>query len=155
MNNPADKKVEDRKRPGVERVYQNDQIAVFWEPRLCIHAGNCFHGLPQVFDPNTRPWVNVNSAAADRIARVVTTCPTGALHYERLDGGEQEAAPVETVIDVRPNGPLFVHGQMRIVEVGGHVICEDTRVALCRCGHSENKPFCDGTHRTIGFKTSR
>ncbi|HWR66870.1 MAG TPA: (4Fe-4S)-binding protein [Bellilinea sp.] len=108
MNNPAEKKVEDRKRPGVERVYQNDQIAVFWEPRLCIHAGNCFHGLPQVFDPNTRPWVNVNSAAADRIARVVTTCPTGALHYERLDGGEQEAAPVETVIDVQPNGPLFV-----------------------------------------------
>jgi hypothetical protein len=99
--------------------------------------------------------VNVNSAPADRIARVVTTCPTGALHYERLDGGEQETGPVETVIDARPNGPLFVRGQLKIVEVGGHVIREDTRVALCRCGHSENKPFCDGTHRTIGFKTTR
>lgn len=155
MNNPGAKKAEERKQPGVERVYQNDQIAVYWEPKLCIHAGNCFHGLPQVFDPYARPWVNVNSAPADRIGRVVATCPTGALHFERLDGGEQETAPGETVIDARPNGPLFIRGQLKIVEVGGHVIREDTRVALCRCGHSENKPFCDGTHRTIGFKTTQ
>ncbi|HEY4693500.1 MAG TPA: (4Fe-4S)-binding protein [Bellilinea sp.] len=155
MENPAEKKPEERKRPDVERVYQNDQIAVYWEPKLCIHVGNCYHGLPQVFNPTARPWVDVNAQTADRIARVVMTCPTGALHFERLDGAEQESGPSETIIDARPNGPLFIRGQLKIVEVGGHVLREDTRVALCRCGHSENKPFCDGTHRKIGFKTTK
>jgi CDGSH-type Zn-finger protein len=51
----------------------------------------------------------------------------------------------------RPNGPLFVRGRLRIVGDDGEVIREDTRVALCRCGGSSNKPFCDGTHRRNGF----
>ncbi|MBA4399529.1 MAG: hypothetical protein C0396_06635 [Anaerolinea sp.] len=155
MENDVQKKQEERKHPGVERVYKNDQIAIYWEPSLCIHVGNCYRGLPKVFDPQARPWVAVDADTADRIARVVETCPTGALHYERLDGGTQESIPAETTIDARPNGPLFIHGPLKIIEVGGHVIREDTRAALCRCGHSENKPFCDGTHRLIGFKTTK
>ena len=155
MENDAQKKPEERKHPGVERVYKNDQIAIYWEPGLCIHVGNCFRGLPKVFDPQARPWVAIDADTADRIARVVETCPTGALHYERLDGGAQESVPAETTIDARPNGPLFVRGPLKIIEVGGHVIREDTRAALCRCGHSKNKPFCDGTHRLIGFKTTK
>jgi CDGSH-type Zn-finger protein len=51
-----------------------------------------------------------------------------------------------------PNGPLFLRGQLRIVD-GTGVVREATRVALCRCGGSGNKPFCDGTHREIGFRT--
>ncbi len=145
---------EERKRPGVERVYRNDQIAVFWEPKLCIHAGNCFRGLPEVFKPQSRPWVLVDAASADKIAEVVMTCPTGALHFERLDDGPQEPQPNETTIDARPNGPLYVRGQVRITGPGGRLIREDTRVALCRCGHSENKPFCDGSHRRVGFRTT-
>ena len=83
---------EERRRPGVERVYRNrnGEIAVLWEPKLCIHAGYCFRGLPEVFQPESRPWVKVDAATADKIAEVVMTCPTGALHFERLDGGPQE-----------------------------------------------------------------
>jgi uncharacterized Fe-S cluster protein YjdI/CDGSH-type Zn-finger protein len=145
---------EERKRPGVERVYRNDQIAVSWEPKLCIHAGNCFRGLPEVFKPQSRPWISLDAATADKIAGVVMTCPTGALHFERLDDGPQEPQPDETTIDVRPNGPLYVRGRVRITAPGGRLIREDTRVALCRCGHSENKPFCDGSHRRVGLQTT-
>ena len=145
---------EARKRPGVERVYSNDQISVSWTPQLCIHAGHCFRGLPEVFQPQTRPWVKIDGATADKIAEVVMTCPTGALHFERLDGGPQELPPAETTISARPNGPLYVRGRVRIVAPGGHLIREDTRIALCRCGHSENKPFCDGSHRRVGFRTT-
>jgi hypothetical protein len=116
-------------------------------------VGNCFRGLPEVFQPQDRPWVKVDAATADEIARVVMTCPTGALHFERLDGGVQEQGDEQTTINARPNGPLFVRGNVRIEGPGGHLIREDTRLALCRCGHSENKPFCDGTHRRIGFTT--
>ena len=145
---------EERKRPGIERVYRNDQIAVSWEPKLCIHVGNCFRGLPEVFKPQSRPWISVDAGTADKITDVVMTCPTGALHFERLDDGPQEPQPNETTIDARPNGPLYVRGQVRITGLGGRLIREDTRVALCRCGHSGNKPFCDGSHRRVGFRTT-
>lgn len=145
---------EERKRPGVERAYRNDQIIVLWEPKLCIHAGNCFRGLPEVFQPESRPWVKIDAATADKIAEVDMTCPTGALHFERLDGGPQEPQPEETIINARHNGPLYVRGHLRITGPGGRLIREDTRVALCRCGHSENKPFCDGSHRRVGFRTA-
>ena len=148
---------EARKQPGVERVYRNRQgeIAVSWEPKLCIHAGNCFRGLPEVFQPQSRPWVKIDSATADKIAEVVMTCPTGALHFERLDGGPQEPETQETTINPRLNGPLYIRGHVRIVGSGGQLIREDTRLALCRCGHSENKPFCDGSHRKVGFRSTK
>ena len=144
---------EPRKVPDVKREYHNDQIVVRWEPKLCNHTGNCFRGLPEVFQPQNRPWGLVDAASADKIAEVVMTCPTGALHFERLDGGLQEPQPEEATIDARPNGPFHVRGKVRIIGPGGRLIREDTRAALCRCGHSENKPFCDGSHRRVGFQT--
>ncbi|HVI00775.1 MAG TPA: CDGSH iron-sulfur domain-containing protein, partial [Enhygromyxa sp.] len=51
-----------------------------------------------------------------------------------------------------PNGPLLVNGSFTIVTGAGRVAWRGTRAALCRCGASTNKPFCDGTHRAIGFK---
>ena len=115
---------------------------------------NCVRGLPKVFDPEARPWVVVDAADADAVAVAIESCPTGALHYRRLDGGRQEEPPTETTVEPRPNGPLFVRGPVRIVDPDGRLIREDTRVALCRCGASENKPFCDGSHRRIGFTTA-
>ena len=144
-----------RKQRDVERVYRNDHIAVTWEPKLCIHAGYCFRGLPEVFQPESRPWVKVDAATANQIAETVMACPTGALHFERLDGGPQELPTEETTIQARPNGPLFIRGKLRITGPGNQLIREDTRVALCRCGHSENKPFCDGSHRRVGFRTTK
>ena len=139
---------------GPRRVYANDAIEVHWEPKLCIHVRNCVRGLPQVFDPDARPWVVVDAADADRVADAVLTCPTGALHFRRLDGGAQEQAPDPPSVEPRPNGPLFVRGRVQIVDAEGRLIREDTRLALCRCGASGNKPFCDGSHRRIGFRTT-
>jgi CDGSH-type Zn-finger protein/uncharacterized Fe-S cluster protein YjdI len=146
---------EDEKRylPDVERVYRNDKIAVTWEPKLCIHAGYCYRHLGDVFKPYSRPWISVDAAEAGEIAEVIMSCPTGALHFERLDGGPQEPQPEATTIDLRPNGPLYIKGHVRIVAPGGRLVRDTTRVALCRCGHSGNKPFCDGTHRRIGFRS--
>lgn len=133
------------------RVYEDARIRVLWEPSLCIHTKRCVSGLPEVFDVGARPWIRVEAAEADRIAETVATCPTGALHFDRLDGGKQEEPAAETVVEPRPNGPLFLRGRIRIEDANGNVVREDTRVALCRCGGSANKPFCDGSHRTNGF----
>ncbi len=142
---------EERKRPGVLREYGDEQITVFWEPQYCIHTAMCMMGQPEVFDSGRRPWIDISRADADEIAQVVMTCPTGALHFKRLDGGEQESAPEETSVQPRKNGPLFVRGRVKVVDIQGNVVREATRAALCRCGGSGNKPFCDGTHKRIGF----
>jgi len=115
---------------------------------------SCVRRLGGVFDPARRPWIDVDAADADAIAETVLTCPTGALHFRRLDGGAQEEPGGPPVVEPRPDGPLFVRGAVRIVDADGRVVREDTRVALCRCGASGNKPFCDGSHRRIGFRTS-
>jgi uncharacterized Fe-S cluster protein YjdI/CDGSH-type Zn-finger protein len=139
---------------GPRRVYANDAIEVYWEPRFCIHSGNCTRRLGQVFNSQARPWIDVDAAEPDRIAETVLTCPTGALHFRRLDDGPQEQAAAQTTVEPCPDGPLFVRGRLQILDGDGNLIREDTRLALCRCGASRNKPFCDGSHRTIGFQTA-
>ena len=148
-NNPDS---EARHEHGVERVYRNEHIAVYWDRTQCVHVGYCFQGLPEVFKPQERPWIDPNWAEPAQIAEVVMRCPSGALRFERLDGGPQEPVPEETTISPQPNGPLYLRGRLRIVGEDGRERVE-TRVALCRCGHSANKPFCDNTHLRARFRS--
>ena len=144
---------EARYKADVVRDYQGDGIVVHWEPSLCIHVASCIRSQPGVFDPNARPWVNITAANAEEIAAAVDTCPTGALRYSRTDGAPVEARGPATTIQPRLNGPLFVHGDIQMVDGQGNTIRKATRLALCRCGGSQNKPYCDLTHRAIGFKS--
>lgn len=136
---------------GGVRQYEGNNIRVTYDFGRCIHARECVHGLPEVFDPDQKPWISADSASADRVAEVVRRCPTGALQYERKDGGAGEPVPTENVVDVAVDGPLYVRGKLKIVDGDGTLKLEDTRVAFCRCGASENKPFCDGRHEEAGF----
>jgi hypothetical protein len=97
--------------------------------------------------------VVLDGVDADRIAHAVRTCPTGALSFERHDGGAQEEASDDVTVQPRTNGPLFLRGKLHVEDARGNVTREATRIALCRCGGSDNKPYCDGTHRAIGFRT--
>jgi len=86
-----------------------------------------------------------------KIAEVVARCPTGALHYARKDGGPPEQAPAEVTITFGKNGPIYVRGPMPLVDPGGELWPDaGHRYALCRCGGSANKPYCDNTHLTMG-----
>lgn len=134
------------------RPYTSPDITVTYDIKRCIHARECVRRLPQVFDVDKRPWIQPDHASADEIAETIHHCPTGALQYTRHDGGLAEPIPEETTIQVRPNGPLFVRGNVKVTDANGTVLSDSVRVALCRCGQSENKPFCDSTHRKIGFK---
>jgi uncharacterized Fe-S cluster protein YjdI len=135
----------------VERAYSSEAIRVFWESKYCIHATHCWRSLPEVFRPHEAPWITPGAAAADEVAWVVQACPSGALSYERLDGGPPEPAPDVTTVQPERDGPLYVRGRLRFLDAEGNVIREATRAALCRCGRSANKPFCDLTHLKAGF----
>ncbi len=134
------------------KEYRSDDIIVIYDPARCIHVANCVHGVPAVFNPEARPWIQPEKGTASHIADVVQTCPTGALHFERLDGGPQEQADEQATIAVQEDGPLYLRGEFRIIGEDGALLLHDTRIALCRCGGSSNKPFCDGAHARIGFR---
>lgn len=142
-----------RVKPGLTREYTRAEIRVEWYASRCIHSGACIRALPAVFDPGRRPWIDVSAADADALADAVTKCPTGALRFERLDGGPQETAPDTVRITPVKNGPNFVRGAIEVVDPATGTSCVETRVALCRCGQSQHQPYCDNTHRQIGFRS--
>jgi len=133
------------------RDYTGKDINVSYDIRRCIHAAECVRGLPDVFNTRKRPWIAVDNADADRVAEVVLRCPSGALHFERQDSGADEPIPTETSIMPVKDGPLYIRGDLTITTSDGEVF-KETRMSLCRCGASKNKPFCDNSHRVIGFK---
>ena len=150
---PPDPRSPNRVFSRLTREYSSEEIRVQWYARRCIHSAACIRALPQVFDPRRRPWIDVNAANADEIANAVIRCPTGALQFTRLDGGPGEEVPDTVQVTAVDDGPYFIRGPIEIKNSVGEVIRSDTRVALCRCGQSKHMPFCDNTHRAIGFRT--
>jgi CDGSH-type Zn-finger protein/uncharacterized Fe-S cluster protein YjdI len=135
----------------VIKRYTSAAIDVTYDVERCIHVAECVRGLPQVFNKAARPWVSPQNAPADEVAEVILRCPTGALHYQRKDGGTPESAPPRNRIVIAPNGPHYVRGAVIIKNTDGDILLEDTRIALCRCGKSDNKPVCDNAHITARF----
>jgi CDGSH-type Zn-finger protein/uncharacterized Fe-S cluster protein YjdI len=129
-----------------DRRYDGERIAVRYNPKRCIHFAACVRGLPVVFDTERRPWIAPDNADADAVAEVVQRCPTGALHFERSGGAAEQPWP-HAGVQVSADGPLYVRGDVTLGREDGEPIVEDTRMALCRCGMSGNKPFCDNSHK--------
>lgn len=130
--------------------YESGDLAVIFDPNRCIHSARCLQNLPGVFDVSRRDWVRPAAAPAEAVIATVRDCPSGALTYEHTSGPETpDAEPsAQTVQD----GPVYVRGHMTIRDAEGGIIAEGTRFALCRCGHSADKPFCDNSHRAAGFR---
>ncbi len=128
--------------------YKHKDVTVVWQPHLCIHAAKCVAGAPEVFRPKEKPWVDINKASAEKITHVVNHCPSGALSIKK----ENSTSINKTEISVTENGPFLVKGSFQITDKSGSEISSPgTAVALCRCGASNNKPFCDGAHKRNGF----
>jgi uncharacterized Fe-S cluster protein YjdI len=132
--------------------YRSDDIEVTFDPNICIHAARCLMLLPEVFDVSRRKWVTPESASADDVARTIERCPSGALRYHRLDGAPDEVPDAEPSVRTQRDGPLMARGDITIHNATGAVLALGPRFALCRCGNSQNKPFCDNTHRAIAFR---
>ena len=134
-----------------EREYRTHEVLVRWNSELCIHTAKCIRRAPEAFDSTRRPWIQLEGTPVEDVIDAVTLCPTGALAYARLDGAP-EAVEDEVVVELRANGPYYVRGPVKVVTPAGEVVHHGPRVALCRCGHTRNGPFCDNTHREIGFR---
>jgi uncharacterized Fe-S cluster protein YjdI len=141
------------------QTYEGEHITVTFDSNLCIHSAKCLSGLPAVFDVRRRKWIDVAKAAAEDIALVIDQCPSRALRYVRPGvapaASAAEAAQPATIVTLSSDGPLVIQGPVRVQTAAGDVVREADRVALCRCGGTRNQPFCDGSHVTVGFKSTR
>lgn len=133
-------------------AFENDAIRVTWSRTRCIHAAECVKRLGAVFRPGEKPWIQLEHGSPDAVADVVAQCPTGALQFERRDGGAAEAPAEHNTVLVGRDGPTLLRGDLHVCDAAGQVIARETRLALCRCGQSKNKPFCDNSHRDAGFR---
>lgn len=137
----------------IVKEYSNGEVTIVWKPDICIHAAFCAKGLPDVFDPKARPWINAEGASTDAIVSQVKQCPSGALSYYMNDDKEGKVeVESEQIVEVMPNGPLMVYGNIKLKHVDGTETKQHRVSAFCRCGASANKPFCDGSHKKIEFK---
>lgn len=157
------------------KEYANDELVVYWKPEKCIHSRNCVRGLPGVFDRSKRPWINMAGASSEEIMRTIDRCPSGALSYKRVSGngaigneaseneaigneaGEADETMQEKAASIRvtKNGPLLVEGSCVLVDSEGRRAASSGPFALCRCGKSRKKPFCDGSHVRTGFDDTK
>ena len=133
------------------KTYTGKDIDVTFELKRCIHAAECGKRLQSVFDVAKRPWVQPDNATADEVQDAIDHCPSGALKYVRHDGGMQERQPETNVIVIADSGEYQLHGEVQLTTMAGDTIAEEYRMTLCRCGDSNNKPFCDNTHRKARF----
>lgn len=142
--------------------YTNGEVTVVWKPNVCIHSTLCWKGLIEVFNPREKPWIKMDGASTDKIIEQVRKCPSGALSYFLNEDGEPvtqenhdkivaESAKIMKV-QVSPDGPYLINTKCLIVHRDGREEIKEGTVALCRCGASGNKPYCDGNHRKIGFE---
>jgi uncharacterized Fe-S cluster protein YjdI len=140
----------DEQRDDASREYSNGTITVVWQAKKCMHSGICFAGLSKVFNPRRRPWVDLSQASTEAIVAQVNECPSGALSLKEAPAAA-EVVESERIVEVTPNGPLLVSGNVTVKRADGTQTKHHKVTAFCRCGASGNKPYCDGTHRKVGF----
>ncbi|MFO1205802.1 MAG: CDGSH iron-sulfur domain-containing protein [Burkholderiales bacterium] len=131
--------------------YAGEAVDVTWDQRLCIHIGECGGAKGELFVTGREPWCRPDVTSVAEVAEVCERCPSGALVYEAKDGAVTEQPAACNTVHVTYRGPLFVRGDLGIE--GGPADMPGTRfrAALCRCGASKNKPFCDNSHVAAGF----
>ena len=108
-----------------------------------LAAGRLRRAGPALGEGRRRP-------SADEIEAAVALCPSGALRTRRPGQAKRRALGLD--IRASENGPLLIRGDVRVPDAEGNVLYEGDKAALCRCGGSANKPFCDGTHARNGFR---
>lgn len=125
--------------------YKGPELTILDNRFLCAHVGACSDGLPEVFRYQQEPWIVPDAAEAERIREVIARCPSGALAYAQ-GGREVRAGEREPAVTVSKNGPYHVVGAIALATDAWGQGASREHYALCRCGKSKRKPFCDGSH---------
>ena len=138
-----------KKENGVEEI-EGKKLTLIYEGKKCIHSRFCVTWGPKSFLANVEgPWIHPDATDADALVEIAHACPSGAIRYRRKDEKPDESAPPVNLLGVREAGPYAIRAELSIAGEGAGF-----RATLCRCGASKRKPFCDGSHKEIGFSAT-
>ncbi len=147
--------------PDQRDTYPGHQVTIFDNRGICQHSGLCTDRLGTVFRTAKEPFVAPSGGRLDEIVRAVRDCPSGALSLA-FDGEEARAladrhGEREPAIEITQDGPYRVTGAIPLADAAGGDVARAAgssreHYALCRCGHSQNKPFCSGMHWYVEFR---
>jgi uncharacterized Fe-S cluster protein YjdI len=135
----------------ITKEYSNGELTIVWKPQVCIHAGECVKALPDVYKPKEKPWINAEHAKTQDLINQIDKCPSGALSYYIPNKNTKAKAEQTVKVNVSKNGPILINGECELIGPDGSSQIISKNTALCRCGASKNKPYCDGSHKTIAF----
>lgn len=130
--------------------YEGKEVTIHDNRGICAHIGYCTDQLPEVFRMGVEPWIDPEGAPGERAAEQTRRCPSGALSHS-VDGVEHRDQDRPPTIQVVAAGPFFVTGGVELLDTERGEGASLEHYALCRCGRSKNKPFCDGTHWYVDF----
>jgi CDGSH-type Zn-finger protein/uncharacterized Fe-S cluster protein YjdI len=135
-----------------EEVVVGKTVTIHFDAKKCIHSRGCVLGYPNVYVPNVKgEWIHPDAASPEEVMHTALNCPSGAIRVAHNDGSEtSDKPPVVNTLRVRENGPLAVEAELLLRGARQ----ASPRATLCRCGQSQNKPFCDGAHAAAGFAAS-
>ena len=147
--------------PDQRDTYPGEQVTIFDNRGICQHSGLCTDRLATAFRTKEEPFVAPSGARMDELIRAVRDCPSGALSLA-FDGVEARDladwhGTREQAIQITQDGPYRVTGGLPLADASGAGVpravgSSREHYALCRCGHSQNKPFCSGMHWYVGFR---
>lgn len=145
--------------PDRRDTYPGLQVTVLDNRGICQHSGFCTDRLATVFHADSEPFVTPSGGRMDEIIRAVRDCPSGALSFaiDGTEAREQVDLPREPAIEVSKDGPYRVTGGIRLTDAQENDVSRAAgasreHYALCRCGASQNKPFCSGMHYYVEFR---
>ena len=136
------------------KSYVGSKITIHDNRRICSHAAECVNNLSSVFNLNKRPWINPDGAITKEIIETIKKCPSGALSYS-IDGIEYRDYDGKQLVKVSKDGPYYITGGIELIGAEFPDDASKEHYTLCRCGTSNNKPFCDGNHSIINFKDEK
>lgn len=132
----------------IVKEYKDRDLTIVWKPHKCIHSGICTGLLPDVYKPEEKPWIKTGVASTQKLKDQINQCPSGALTYYMNNDQSPKDLNIQNSdvkIKVENNGPLVISGEVELIFTTGDRE-KHKKLALCRCGNSGNKPFCDGSH---------
>jgi CDGSH-type Zn-finger protein/truncated hemoglobin YjbI len=147
--------------PDQRDTYPGAQVTIFDNRGICQHSGFCTDRLPTVFRTDAEPFVAPSGGRMDEIVRAVRDCPSGALSlaFDRTEDRDlaEWHGLRQPAVEVTLDGPYRVTGGIPLADADGEEVpraagSSREHYALCRCGHSQNKPFCSGMHWYIQFR---
>jgi CDGSH-type Zn-finger protein len=133
------------------QVYDSKNVTVSFNRSICAGSANCVKKFPNIYTSESENWIHPDMGKLEEIIKSVEDCPSGALSYRLKDSKEDchlESCKEESLIIIK-NGPIHVRGPIDIKVEGWSSFANKTKFSLCRCGASQNKPFCDYSHAKL------